>query len=46
MTDRNVNLGDPLTRRETQIRELVCEGLRTKIIARKLQISPRTVDAH
>ncbi len=35
-----------LTLREREILGLVCEGLSSKAIAQKLQISPKTVEAH
>ncbi len=35
-----------LTPRETQILELVCSGLTSKMIAKTLVISPRTVEMH
>jgi DNA-binding CsgD family transcriptional regulator len=35
-----------LTARETQILELVCSGLTSKMIAKNLRISPRTVEKH
>jgi DNA-binding CsgD family transcriptional regulator len=34
------------TPRETQILELVCSGLSSKVIAHTLMISPRTVEMH
>lgn len=37
---------DRLSRRERQVLELVIAGLPTKQIARRLNISPRTVDVH
>ena len=37
---------DRLTNREMQVFEMIGEGLTTKQIARKLQLSPKTVDAH
>lgn len=36
----------PLTRRETEVIELLCEGLLYKQIAAKLGISTRTVETH
>jgi non-specific serine/threonine protein kinase len=36
----------PLTRRETQVAELVAAGLTNKQIADQLFISPRTADTH
>lgn len=35
-----------LTARELQILTMVCEGMRSKEIARELSIAPRTVEAH
>jgi non-specific serine/threonine protein kinase len=35
-----------LTRRETQVAELVAEGLSNREIAQKLVIAPRTADSH
>ena len=35
-----------LTGRETQILNLVCAGLTSKMIAKQLIISPRTVEMH
>ena len=35
-----------LTQREASVCDLIVEGLSTKEIARRLQISPRTVEAH
>jgi DNA-binding CsgD family transcriptional regulator len=35
-----------LTQREASVCDLIIEGLSTKEIARRLQISPRTVEAH
>jgi DNA-binding CsgD family transcriptional regulator len=35
-----------LTNRETQILELICSGLTSKMIANTLTISPRTVEMH
>jgi DNA-binding CsgD family transcriptional regulator len=36
----------PLTAREIEVIELLCEGLLYKQIAAKLGISPRTVETH
>lgn len=35
-----------LTRRESQVCELICQGKSNKEIARVLEISPRTVEDH
>jgi DNA-binding NarL/FixJ family response regulator len=35
-----------LTSREAQIFALLCEGLRNSIIAKRLFVSPKTVDHH
>ena len=37
---------DKLTKRETEILQLICKGMKNKDIARKLYISQRTVDNH
>jgi DNA-binding NarL/FixJ family response regulator len=37
---------DRLTNREMQVFEMIGQGLTTKQIARKLQLSPKTIDAH
>lgn len=37
---------DALTKREHQIMSLMCEGLQSKVIARQLGISPKTVEIH
>jgi DNA-binding NarL/FixJ family response regulator len=37
---------DPLTPRQREILKLIAEGLTTKAIARKLDISAKTVDTH
>lgn len=43
---KNTNMVDKLTKREIEIISLVTEGLNRNGIADKLNISPRTVDAH
>lgn len=39
-------VGDPLTAREREVHDLICEGLRTKSIAKRLGISEKTVETH
>lgn len=38
--------GDPLTPRETEVRDLLCDGLSAKEVGRELNISHRTVETH
>jgi DNA-binding CsgD family transcriptional regulator len=42
----NVAKTTTLTRRESQVCDLICQGISNKEIARTLQISPRTVEDH
>jgi DNA-binding NarL/FixJ family response regulator len=37
---------DELTRREREVAQLICSGMKRKEIAERLNISPRTVDVH
>jgi DNA-binding CsgD family transcriptional regulator len=39
-------LGAPLTDREREVHALICGGLRTKAIAKELEVSPKTVETH
>ena len=40
------NIVEPLTARETQVLELVCEGMTNREIAAALVVSPKTVENH
>ncbi len=47
LTDRRESSGlDELTLREREVADLAGEGLKTKDIAGRLRVSPRTVDVH
>jgi DNA-binding CsgD family transcriptional regulator len=39
-------VGDPLTAREREVHDLICAGLRTKSIAKRLGVSEKTVETH
>lgn len=41
-----INLTEPLTQRELEVLELICEGLTSKEIGEKLFVSHRTVETH
>ncbi|WP_228407558.1 response regulator transcription factor [Chryseobacterium timonianum] len=43
---RNFHIRDPLTRREMEILQLICEGFSSKDISEKLFISINTVETH
>lgn len=45
-SEEQTKVYQPLTRRETEILNLMSEGLSNKAIATRLEISPRTVDTH
>ena len=44
--ERSIQAGDPLTRREREIAELVCTGLTNRAIADHLVLSERTIEGH